>query len=80
MALTDMDEFKFIESPDPEVEDNIYEFLADPNLNILCLLLGGGFAVNEVVDGGVKAHGVFENMVQAKLKVIQIYMSKPLSG
>ena len=64
------DEFKFIESEDPEVEDDMYEFAKNPNLSIQCF--ENVFVVDEAVNDGSITRGTFKKLADAKAFILSL--------
>tara|TARA_R100000963_G_C4593161_1_gene69627 strand:+ start:260 stop:517 length:258 start_codon:yes stop_codon:yes gene_type:complete len=69
-----MNKFKFVESDEPELEDDMYELIENPNIyiqvNYEC-----GFIVNkytECEDSYFEEFGVYKSLEEAKAKCISI--------
>lgn len=73
-----MNKFKFVESDEPELEDDIYELIENPNIyiqvNYEC-----GFIVNkytecedDIEESFIQEYGIYKSLKEAKQKCITL--------
>ena len=67
---------RFVETPDPEVEDDEFQVLRDgkeTGWTIQCCAIGGGYAVNEHGGEGdgvwMRSHGLFGGLAAAAVRL-----------